>query len=168
MSQQFLKLLICKTGVPDDRFDRVGVEALVAGDGDVVEAVRQAEMFALVDNLEADFPKGTHDPLGRQVREEHLHGDVDLGRLLFAGLFLDHEKIGMDRVFNVVERVFQRVALADTPWQSWALHMVAVPAFLHDHRIGHGSSVDFAHSVLLDYTRPALQFQFKDNRREVP
>lgn len=56
--------MVGEAGVFDDAFERIGVDAFVAGDGDVVEAVGHADVLTLMDNPEASFGKSSNHAFG--------------------------------------------------------------------------------------------------------
>jgi len=101
--QQLFKLLIRQPRVSDDGLERVGIKSFVARDRHTVKSVRQADVFAFVDHFESDLAEGANDPFGREVGEKHLDRHTHLGGFLASRLFLDHEKVGSDRVFDVLQ-----------------------------------------------------------------
>lgn len=71
--------------------------------GYMVESIRHADMFTLMDNFKSDFPESANDPFRREVGKKHLDCDLDLDRFPPAGLFLDHHQVGSDSVFDVFQ-----------------------------------------------------------------
>jgi hypothetical protein len=89
--------------MPNDGLDRVGIESFVAGNRHSVEPIRHADMLAFVDNLESDLTESTNDPFSRKVGKKHLHCHPNLSGFFASCLFLDHNQVGSDRVFDIVE-----------------------------------------------------------------
>ncbi len=89
--------------MPDDGLDRVGIESFVAGNRHSVEPIRHADVFTFVNDFESDLAKSAHDPFSRKVGKKHLHRYLNLRGFFVTRLFLDHDQIGSDRVFNIIE-----------------------------------------------------------------
>ncbi len=75
----------------------------MAGNRHSVESIRHADVFTFVDNFESDLAKSANDPFSREVGKKHLHSYLNLRGFFVSRLFLDHDQVGSDRVFDIVE-----------------------------------------------------------------
>lgn len=87
----------------DNGLDRIGIESFVAGNRHSVEPIRHADVFTFVDDFESDLAKSANDPFSREVGKKHLHSHLNLCGFFSSRLFLDHDQVGSDRVFNILE-----------------------------------------------------------------
>ena len=87
----------------DDGLNGVGIESFVAGNRHSVKSIRHADVFTFVDDCESDLAKSANDPFSREVGKKHLHSHLNLHGFFPSRLFLDHDQIGSDGVFNILE-----------------------------------------------------------------
>ena len=64
-------MFVCKTGVFDNGFERIGIKPCMIRDGYAMNPVRHADMFTFSDNPEADFAECPDRSFGRDIGKEH-------------------------------------------------------------------------------------------------
>ncbi len=70
--QEVFELFAGETSVFDDGVEGVRIDSIMVRNGDAVDAVGHADVFALCNDSESDFREGPNRPLRGNVGEEQL------------------------------------------------------------------------------------------------